>query len=143
LHRYTSVGKFVAIGAGVLGAAVMLDPSQMWLSQGNMFLLARSAVFAAYLALQAPILQQYLPVTAATASQLVGAALSVAVGISLALQAGGLKAATGGLQGGPVTAWACVFGVAFFSAFAYTLTAKAERYTTPVVRLALFVSFLA
>lgn len=95
-----SVGKFVAIGAGVLGAAVMLDPAQMWLSQGNLFLLARAATFAAYLALQAPILQLYLPVAVATASQLVGAALSVAVGIPLALHAGGARAALGSLQAG-------------------------------------------
>ena len=54
-----SAGKFAAIGAGVLGAAVMLDPAKMWLSGGNLFL-SRAAVFAAYLALQAPILRAYL-----------------------------------------------------------------------------------
>ena len=38
-----SAGKFAAIGAGVLGAAVMLDPARMWLSAGCAFLLARAA----------------------------------------------------------------------------------------------------
>ena len=128
-----SWGKFVAIGAGVLGAAVMLDPAQMWLSQGNLFLLARSAVFAAYLALQAPILQAYLPVTVAAASQLVGASISIAVGIPLALHVGGLRAALGSLQNGPIMAWTSVIGVAALSAAAYTLTARAVRHTTPVV----------
>ena len=128
-----SVGKFVAIGAGVVGAVVMLDPAQMWLSQGNMFLLGRAAVFAAYLALQAPILQAFLPVTVSTAAQLFGAAFAVVLGIPFALHEGGFEAALGSLQGAPGEAWACVVGVAALSAAAYTLTAKAERNTTPVV----------
>ena len=74
-----SAGKFTAIAAGVIGAAVMLDPSQMWLSLGNMLLLGRSAVFAAYLALQAPVLlRAYLPVTVAATAQLIGAVVAVA-----------------------------------------------------------------
>ena len=96
-----SVGKFAAIGAGVVGAAVMLDPAHMWLSRGNLFLLARAAVFAAYLALQAPILKTYRPATVATAAQLVGAVLSIALGIPLAMHAGGLQAALSTLQGYP------------------------------------------
>ena len=68
-------------------------------------------------------------VTVAAASQLVGAAFSVALGIPLALQSGGLKAALGSLQGGPVTAWTTVVGVAALSAAAYTLTAKVRPVT--------------
>ena len=128
-----SAGKFAAIGAGVLGAAVMLDPAKMWLSGGNLFLLARAAVFAAYLALQAPILRAYLPVTVATTAQLVGAAAAVAFGVPVALRSGGFRAAAGALQDQPLAAWSLVVGVAAFSAAAYTLTAKAERHTTPVV----------
>jgi len=52
---------------------------KLWLSQGNLFLLGRAALFAAYLALQAPILQAYLPVTVATTAQLIGAGVSIVV----------------------------------------------------------------
>ena len=129
-----SVGKFTAIAAGVLGAAVMLDPSQMWLSQGNMLLLGRAAVFAAYLALQAPVLRAYLPVTVATTAQLFGAVTAIAVGVPLALAGkGGAVGVMGGMQGTPGVAWGMAIAVAALSAAGYTLTARAERRTTPVV----------
>ena len=89
-------------------------------------------MFAAYLALQAPI-RAYLPVTVATTAQLVGAAAAVAFGVPVALRSGGFRAAAGALRDQPLAAWSLVVGVAAFSAAAYTLTAKAERHTTPVV----------
>ena len=114
-----SVGKFTAIAAGVLGAAVMLDPSQMWLSQGNMLLLGRAAVFAAYLALQAPVLRAYLPVTVATTAQLFGAVTAIAVGVPLALAGkGGAVGVMGGMQGTPGVAWGMAIAVAALSAAA-------------------------
>lgn len=129
-----SAGKFTAIAAGVIGAAVMLDPSQMWLSLGNMLLLGRSAVFAAYLALQAPVLRAYLPVTVAATAQLIGAVVAVAVGIPLALTGkGGAVGVMGGMRGTPGVAWSMAIAVAALSAAGYTLTARAERRTTPVV----------
>lgn len=129
-----SVGKFTAIAAGVIGAAVMLDPSQMWLSLGNMLLLGRAAVFAAYLALQAPVLRAYLPVTVAATCQIVGAVIAIAVGIPLALTGkGGAVGVMGGMRGTPGVAWIMAIAVAALSAAGYTLTARAERRTTPVV----------
>ena len=126
-----SVGKFTAIAAGVIGAAVMLDPSQMWLSLGNMLLLGRAAVFAAYLALQAPVLRAYLPVTVAATCQIVGAVIAVAVGIPLALTGkGGAVGVMGGMRGTPGVAWIMAIAVAALSAAGYTLTARAERRTT-------------
>jgi hypothetical protein len=46
------------------------------------YILGRAAVFAAYLALQAPNLQAYLPVTVATSAQLIGGAVQVDPGVS-------------------------------------------------------------
>tara|TARA_B110000977_G_scaffold168217_1_gene217280 strand:+ start:5774 stop:7240 length:1467 start_codon:yes stop_codon:yes gene_type:complete len=141
-----SVSKFVSIGLGVLGAAVMLDPSNMWLSSGNVFLLLRSAVFAGFLALQAPALFQFKHGTVvAVGVQLVSTLLSVAIGIPFAilktgqqggaLYGGGMEIAglLGNSVGTPLLGWVCVIGVVLTSTTAYLLTAKAEKNTTPVV----------
>jgi drug/metabolite transporter (DMT)-like permease len=82
-----SFGKFAAIGAGVLGAAVMLDPARMWLSAGNAFLLARAAAFACFLATQAPALHgaRAAPAAVAASAQLVAAAAAIALGVPLAV----------------------------------------------------------
>jgi drug/metabolite transporter (DMT)-like permease len=144
-----SFGKFAAIGAGVLGAAVMLDPARMWLSAGNAFLLARAAAFACFLATQAPALHgaRAAPAAVAASAQLVAAAAAIALGVPLAVfksGAGGglvhggfdaeaISGLVGSLAGTPVVAWALVVAVAAFSGVAYALTARAEKNTTPVV----------
>lgn len=144
-----SAGKFAAIGAGVLGAAVMLDPARMWLSAGNAFLLARAAAFACFLATQAPALHgaRAAPAAVAASAQLVAAAAAIALGVPLAVfksGAGGglvhggfdaeaISGLVGSLAGNPAVAWALVVAVAAFSGVAYALTARAEKNTTPVV----------
>jgi drug/metabolite transporter (DMT)-like permease len=141
-----SAGKFLAIGAGVLGAAVMLDPANMWLTRGNLALLARAAVFAAYLALQAPVLRAYRPVTVACAAQLIGAVGAICVGLPSAFgeldfsssvspgtsppNAGWLRAHASGFSGVHL---ARLVAVAALSSAAYALTAEAEKHVTPVV----------
>ena len=144
-----SAGKFLAIGAGVLGAAVMLDPANMWLTRGNLALLARAAVYAAYLALQAPGLRAYRPVTGAYAAQLIGAVGAICVGLpfsafgeldfdfSSSVSAGTgtsppswLGANASGFSGAHL---ARLVAVAALSSAAYALTAEAEKHVTPVV----------
>ena len=144
-----SAGKFAAIGAGVLGAAVMLDPAHMWLSAGNAFLLARAAAFACFLSTQAPALHgaRAAPAAVAAAAQLVAASAAIALGVPLAVFTFGAKGGlfnggfdvkavgglVGSLAGNPASGWALVVAVAAFSGVAYALTARAEKNTTPVV----------
>ena len=144
-----SAGKFLAIGAGVLGAAVMLDPANMWLTRGNLALLARAAVFAAYLALQAPVLRAYRPVTVACAAQLIGAVGAICVGLPFSafgeLDFDFSSSVSPG-TGTPPPSWlganasgfsgahlARLVAVAALSSAAYALTAEAEKHVTPVV----------
>ena len=144
-----SAGKFAAIGAGVLGAAVMLDPAHMWLSAGNAFLLARAAAFACFLVAQAPALHgaRASPAAVAAAAQLLAASAAIALGVPLAVFASGkrgglvndgfdaqaVRGIVGSLAGNPASGWALVTAVAAFSGVAYALTARAEKNTTPVV----------
>ena len=144
-----SAGKFAAIGAGVLGAAVMLDPARMWLSAGNAFLLARAAAFACFLSAQAPALHgsRTAPGAVAAATQLVAASAAIMLGVPLAVfkfgAEGGLvnsgfdvahvSGLVGSLAGNPASGWALVVAVAVVSGVAYALTARAEKNTTPVV----------
>ena len=146
-----SAGKFAAIGAGVLGAAIMLDPAHMWLSAGNAFLLARAAAFACFLVAQAPALHgaRASPAVAA-AAQLLAASAAIALGVPLAVFASGkrgglvndgfdaqaVRGIVGSLAGNPAAGWALVTAVAAFSGVAYALTARAEKTTTPVVAAA-------
>ena len=147
-----SAGKFAAIGAGVLGAAVMLDPAHMWLSAGNAFLLARAAAFACFLVAQAPALHgaRASPAAVAAAAQLLAASAAIALGVPLAVFASGkrgglvndgfdaqaVRGIVGSLAGNPAAGWALVTAVAAFSGVAYALTARAEKTTTPVVAAA-------
>ena len=127
-----SVGKFAAIGVSVLGAILLLDPARMWLSQGNILLLLRSAIFAAYLAFQQPILREYNPITVAVVSQTIGALMSMAIAIPHVLSDHLTAHASISLvtAGG---AWVAVAGVGVLASAAYTLTTRAETFTTPVV----------
>ena len=60
--------------------------------------------------------------------------VAVAVGIPLALTGkGGAVGVMGGMRGTPGVAWSMAIAVAALSAAGYTLTARAERRTTPVV----------
>lgn len=151
-----SAGKFAAIGAGVLGAAVMLDPAHMWLSAGNAFLLARAAAFACFLVAQAPALhgargESHAPAAVAAAAQLLAASAAIALGVPLAVFASGkrgglvndfpfdaqtVRGIVGSLAGNPASGWALVTAVAAFSGVAYALVARAEKTTTPVVAAA-------
>jgi len=151
-----SAGKFAAIGAGVLGAAVMLDPAHMWLSAGNAFLLARAAAFACFLVAQAPALhgargESHAPAAVAAAAQLLAASAAIALGVPLAVLASGkrgglvndfpfdaqtVRGIVGSLAGNPAAGWALVTAVAAFSGVAYALVARAEKTTTPVVAAA-------
>jgi len=151
-----SAGKFAAIGAGVLGAAVMLDPAHMWLSAGNAFLLARAAAFACFLVAQAPALhgargESHAPAAVAAAAQLLAASAAIALGVPLAVFASGkrgglvndfpfdaqtVRGIVGSLAGNPAAGWALVTAVAAFSGVAYALVARAEKTTTPVVAAA-------
>jgi hypothetical protein len=70
----------------------------------------------------------------ATTAQLFGAVTAIAVGVPLALAGkGGAVGVMGGMQGTPGIAWGMAIAVAALSAAGYTLTARAERRTTPVV----------
>ena len=127
-----SAGKFAAIAVSVLGAILLLDPARMWLSQGNILLLLRSAIFAAYLAFQQPILREYNALTVAVVSQAIGAVMSIAIAIPLVLNDHLTARASISLvtAGG---AWLAVAGVGVLASAAYTLTTRAEQFTTPVV----------
>ena len=81
-----SVGKFSAIALSVIGTILLLDPARMWLSSGNILLLFRSALFAAYLAFQESILREYNPITVAVVSQTMGALMGIAITVPLVLR---------------------------------------------------------
>ena len=94
-----SCGKFTAIGLGVAGAAVALDPSNMWLSTGNVFLLLRTVAFAAFLAVQAPALHHHEHSALVTViSQLIAASVTILVCVPIVVVKTGLRG--GALFGG-------------------------------------------
>lgn len=127
-----SVGKFVAIGLSVIGTILLLDPSRMWLSVGNVLLLIRSALFAAYLAFQESILREYHPVTVAAVSQFLGALMGIAITIPLVVREHITAEAPIALVT-QTNAWATVAAVGILASAAYALTTRAEADTTPVV----------
>lgn len=61
--------KFVCILLTVAGAVVMLNPTNMALSAANLCFLARALCLAAYLSLQAPLLNHLSAITVTTIAQ--------------------------------------------------------------------------
>ena len=127
-----SVGKFSAIALSVIGTILLLDPARMWLSSGNILLLFRSALFAAYLAFQESILREYNPITVAVVSQTMGALMGIAITVPLVLREHVTAEAPIALVT-QSSAWAAVAAVGVLASAAYALTTRAEADTTPVV----------
>jgi drug/metabolite transporter (DMT)-like permease len=61
--------KFMSILLTVVGAVVMLNPTNMALSAANLCFLARALCLAAYLSLQAPLLNHLSAITVTTIAQ--------------------------------------------------------------------------
>jgi len=127
-----SVGKFAAIALSVVGTILLLDPARMWLSSGNILLLFRSALFAAYLAFQESILREYNPITVAVVSQTMGALMGIVITVPLVLREHVTAEAPIALVT-QSSAWAAVAAVGVLASAAYALTTRAEADTTPVV----------
>jgi hypothetical protein len=64
-----SLLKFMSILLTVVGAVVMLNPTNMALSAANLCFLARALCLAAYLSLQAPLLNHLSAITVTTIAQ--------------------------------------------------------------------------
>jgi drug/metabolite transporter (DMT)-like permease len=69
LRGAPSALKFASIFLTVAGAVVMLNPTNMALSAANLCFLARALCLAAYLSLQAPILNHLSAITVTTIAQ--------------------------------------------------------------------------